>query len=905
MTETNIFSPQEEYDDDDEIIYNRSVISFSRKVNHFININKNPNGILDYTKINVQNSRGEFSYRSIGKKQRYTMTIRSIEDAIFFCCLLEQRPAMNNVIPAQLRKTYNLFEFANLDNHSFTYTFKDKLLPWINPTTRGRGRNKVIQNPVSKRMIKIDKTAYKKTFKKIKLKKVIYEPLQNFNTIDYEIKDYCVPSYLEKFLLKKEYKVICDEINEIKTPTYEELTKIMNKIDYNLNVYTHDCDKEQEQKEYKKTLTIIVHDEHMYVTNNCHIIKNVEKIQYCQQSDFDKIKSERYTDSSKIHNNIKYKLINPYCDIDKLHQLRSTFSNVNIKFYNDCEIRPVRYYNENESCENAGALDINSCYPNILYNQNYVFPVQDGTEETKIYMKTDIIERHGFYYVTFKKMNEIQKALFYESCWIMGALIIDMKLQNLVEIKFKHVSKSAQSAQTKPIEFDKIKMTCYSGYLAKYKTEKEYIYECCGEEADAYLEKYKDKSCFYTSGKLSTNDDDDDIEFNSIIEREELLKKYPDATYTNPNVKIVKEYYLKSSGIYAYLAILQYARLQLYHIYNEVIKSYPNIKIKKIYTDSIAFNEKINDITKINKNLNKFGFNVKHEKSNYSFTPSEISVKEPKIKTHIMNEHTDIEKLLKSSVSFSVNARAGYGKTYMIKNNLIPYLNMNHKKFILSSTTNESSNNLINDGLDCEVINTTLLSKSSDLETLKRRFNDIDYLIVDESSRLSMNLYKLLEYIRDETNVKLILFGDKNQCDYDNSNLMESDVFNRLIDYNNLTIKWHSKARYTKEYDEFLNKILSYEKGGYDKDCINYVKSFFGKQIKNKKNSIDNNKIKLTYTNFTRKQFENSEGMTTHKAQGKTIDEHYSIYEIERMSKKVLYTALSRCTNHKLINIYL
>ena len=67
----------------------------------------------------------------------------------------------------------------------------------------------------------------------------------------------------------------------------------------------------------------------------------------------------------------------------------------------------------------------------------------------------------------------------------------------------------------------------------------------------------------------------------------------------------------------------------------------------------------------------------------------------------------------------------------------------------------------------------------------------------------------------------------------------------------------------------------------------------------------DKNKIKLSWTNDFKHNFENiKEHKTVHKSQGYTINEPYSIYEIERMSKKVLYTALSRCTKPELITIY-
>lgn len=921
---TNVYSPNDGYE------YNGfmgnykdspKVRKFARMVNDFINLNKVPGtGRLDYSKMDVNKIRGVFEHKSVGKRQRYRMTVLTADDALFMCALLEQRNTIDKLrIPAQLQAIYKLYDHSMLSNHKNTYLYRNDLLPWIKPKTKGRAiKDKVIINPTTDRFIKVNKKTYKDIFGKIRLKKVYYEPLHNFNTIDYEIKEYCVPSYLEANLLKKEFKIISDDLKTNLMPTYPELTEMLNKIDYNLNVYTHDGDIEQEQSEHKKTITIIIHDEHMYVTNNKRMEKKITKTVYCNDTEFENIKTELYTESTKIHNGIKYKLNNKFCGIEKEHNLRNTFSNVNIDFFNECGIRPVRYFDVN--LENAESLDVNACYPNILYNSKYIFPVQDGTEKTEKYdKKNDTVQRHGFYYVTFKKMDDIQKALFSQSCWMIGEIIISKKLEKKIDIKFKHITSEARSAPKKPDVINKMDLTFYSGYLAKYKTQKSKIYECNGDEAKAYLEKYKEEDCFYRSGVVIysyiENKKGKDktkykgINYETSKERDEILKEYPGATYLDSHIELMYDYYLKSSGMYAYLSILQYARLQLYNIYDEVIKKNPDIKIKKIYTDSITFDKKMNiDLKKLNDDLSKkHNFTVKYERSEYQFEKTEIIIKEPIIEEDKeLIEHDDLDKLLCDNKSFSINARAGYGKTYTIKNKIIPYLNENLKKYILASTTIESTNNLKNDGLECEVINSILLTKESHFKNLSKKFKDINYFIVDESSRLSMNILKVIEHLKETNeNLKIILVGDKNQCDYDNKNLMESDVFNKIIDYNNLTIKWHKNARYSKEYDTFLNDLLKFKNGGYDEKCIDYIKAFFKEQVKNDKDSkSDKNEIKLTFTNNKRKSFE-VEGMTTHKAQGKTIDTNYSIYEIRRMNVKVLYTSFSRCSNHKLINIYI
>jgi ATP-dependent exoDNAse (exonuclease V) alpha subunit len=203
------------------------------------------------------------------------------------------------------------------------------------------------------------------------------------------------------------------------------------------------------------------------------------------------------------------------------------------------------------------------------------------------------------------------------------------------------------------------------------------------------------------------------------------------------------------------------------------------------------------------------------------------------------------------------------------------------------------------------VINTLLSSKESYLANIRNKFEDVDYFIVDECSRINMHILHVMEYLKSvNKNIKFILAGDTNQCDFDNKNIMDSFIFGDIIDNNILTIKWHDKARYCKEYDTFLDTLLTFENGGRDKECIAFIKSFFKDQVKDKKTSkMDKNDIKITFTNNKGKEFDNTS--TVHKAQGKTINVKHSIYEIERMTSKVLYTSLSRCSDHKLINIYI
>ena len=153
----------------------------------------------------------------------------------------------------------------------------------------------------------------------------------------------------------------------------------------------------------------------------------------------------------------------------------------------------------------------------------------------------------------------------------------------------------------------------------------------------------------------------------------------------------------------------------------------------------------------------------------------------------------------------------------------------------------------------------------------------------------------ILQHIKS-LGVNFIFMGDRNQCEI-NFNIMDDFNIIDIADNSIFTVQWHKKARYTKEYDELLNNVL--ECKDYFKR-MNIISSYF--TIYDKNEYQDTNNIKITYTNAQRKLLTNAK--TTHKIQGFTINEHYSIYEIGNMPAKVLYTALSRCTHPNLITLF-
>lgn len=902
MTTTNIYSPDpaDEYDNDHE--FSRNLLKLSARIS---------SRFYDYTKTR----NGEFSYRVRGKKQAYDMEINSYETAILCAALLVNRDVINReLLPEQYIKTLNLFNNADLDSDQINNMFKPHLEQWAIKSFNDDKRGVLsVRSPITNRIIEVGGKPYRKIFGKMQLMKVTYAKLENYNTQDYDIDSYCVPSYLKLKLGKKEYEKIESKLIEIQTPTYIQLTKILNSIQYDLNVYISDKECIQQQSTNTKKIDIMIHDSHMYVLKNIRNGKITEKdckIEFIEIEEFYKLRSECYSSNYKIVNGIKYKPIDRYKEIEKHFFFKSQFSLHNISFFKDCAIRPVRYLTHN--VKNCGGLDINRCYYDILQNAKYIFPKHDGSETTTIY--DGHIQKHGFYYIEdLKDRTEIETAIFGDNAfWTLGYLIIEMKILKRCTIKYQEVTKNYEKVD-KTDKFSHLDLVRYSGYLASYESQNISTYECSDLEQKAYLNKYagsypiqgKIKMKKMRKGKKQTGEKNEKTTYNykTEIERNEILKtiNVENIKYEHkPSIAVINSKYKKTSAMYVYLAILQYARFQIWHTYNEVKKLYKDVQIKKIYTDSIAFNidTKLIDISKINKCLEKYNFTVKYEYSSFVWNHKYHYPIEPKIQSElIINSYDDINQVLKLNQGFAINARAGYGKSYCIKNQIIPYLQKHNKTYMICTTTTETTEQYDN----CNTIQSVLFSKGESRETNHKKFKDINYLIIDESSFLSMDILASIEHIKIGNPMLGVVFsGDDRQCVYGRS-VLNDELYFRLTDCNEYVMKWHKNARYNKDYDDFLSKLLEFNHAS-EKKCIEHVRSYFKDNIKSIKTDIDTNDIKLCYTHKFGLTLDTYS--TVHASQGKTFD-NYSIYYDSRMPISVLYTALSRGRDPKKIHIYL
>lgn len=917
-TTFNIYSPDEEDNEED--------VDVIRRTRFTLDLIKLSGGLTS-NKFNYLEKEGEFNYNPRGKKQRYIMRIINYHDAIIFAGLLTRPQLIKNDprAPDEIKRVANLFVDAAHDSDKFNMRFYNEFEPWLNmkqKVTVINGIKKVV-NPITGRKIRVYKSiwnkrklgnTYKQIFGTIPLRNVVYDKLQLYKTEDYKIDKYCVPAYLQHVLTKKEFKKIELEIIEKPTPTYIELTTILNKISYGLTVFITDAECIQTQEGYKKNINIMIHNTHLYVPksvrNNkisCLLDNENIKDKLINSDDFEDMSCEVYTNSCKLVNGIKYKCDNKYKEVSKHFDFLTSFSKVNIDFFNECAIRPIRYITIDKNISAIGGFDINACYPNILNNKSYVFPRTTGHEKTQIFSGT--IKLHGFYYIEMKEMTDIEKCLFHVSkFWVLGYLIDKMKLKKRCKILYEHVAKQYTHTTSYTFDkFDKTLMTLFSGYLGKYTTEKIKSFECMGIEQEAYMKKYEDDEPYITGGIINVKDIKKGYHYRTKDERDKILKNIDanDIVYhRKPAVNIRQEKLKKKSGLYVYLAILQYARYELWQIYNEVKNHYKYVKVKKIYTDSIVFNVDVKtiDIIKLNDKFEKNGFTVKHELSPYTWNHNNFIAKEPVIipDRDIIDydNNNDVMKLLEDNKSFFINAKAGYGKSHTIQTIIMEYLNKMNKKYIMTSTTIESCKLY----KECVTLQSLLSSKDTCRRNLLKIFEDIEYLIIDECSFLNIDLVNNIQHLKCYyPNLKIITAGDVNQCTY-GENIMITDIFYDLVDYNSYNMQWHDKARYDKDYDNFLTKLLEFKNGS---ECVDHIKTYFKDQVKNiNDKDKDNNNIKIVYTHAFGEKLKDKKYITTHSAQGKTISEKHSVYQINQMPINVLYTALSRTSNQKNINIY-
>lgn len=228
---------------------------------------------------------------------------------------------------------------------------------------------------------------------------------------------------------------------------------------------------------------------------------------------------------------------------------------------------------------------------------------------------------------------------------------------------------------------------------------------------------------------------------------------------------------------------------------------------------------------------------------------------------------------------------------------------------------------------------------------------DFDVLIIDEVSMLNKKHITKLFRFTQKNNITVIGFGDMNQCppveidgvvyDYRTVNILKHMYGNHI--YMNFNPEY---GRYDQETFEKLEYILKHRslppelkdlkidpdlklnitQSNQKKDNLNKIQGALkykvGQKIIADYNTMNEKKLKKAqffHSNFyyiteirdngvmvdgvnieiPYGKFQPTNAITTYKYQGKTIEGEYNIYEIEKMSIREFYTAVSRCKTWK------
>lgn len=949
----NISDLQEKYDEEEEElinklenkeitkkVYNEKHSKLEKGIAHEIKkaiANNNKFSDSFYEKIN-----GSIIFKNVytPKQKKHKAIIKfnmaNIETEILIYLLLSNSPTINlNKIPASILIVYN-----NYKNTPFFGLFIDAFLnqiKFINSTkqteqiitkvqeivkTGKAGRpKKILVDKIKekvigvtpkgwKRILKPDTKAYKKYYGDIKLFSAYPKDLTNFDIVQNNY-EHCVLGWIKENFNKKDY-----ETHKHKNDwTANDLLKLSQDYNFSMTLkdrtggiieeYEHDKTK----KNTIKKLNGIISNEHLYierkqrkepmkeiiVTEDENILNTIETSTYThfiineilfkkikEHISKDKIMNE-YNDYGLKYKTNKISLLNDnYLEqkqimidaekdkiksfnnyIDSICKLRGYLSNEVYEIFNN--IHKIRYY-KTESNFNI-QFDANKAYPSKLLNEKNIFGVPSLNDEFVLYDDSAI---ETFYWYEIE-LNNYDLILGTADGIYSGDAVIILKNDKRV----KKINKVLKVSNFIRIEKDSLKnidylyLTMYIGWLRNIENVDTKFYdEVTNEnEINALFNKYGDE-----------------IQYNEYATR----------------ITITKQYKKMATGILVNSQIVEMNNIELYKLNKEYLKLNPDSYITHIKTDSIGYLSKNNiKIPKMVKTKDDVGF-FKIEKDNrhlkYNYIKPENNNTIYKYRKMVLH-HKDINNLdeddykehLDNNLSFGLFGAGGYGKTYYIKNVIVPYLEKTNKKYILASTTIENAKDI--DGITIQ----SIFSEKSEFE-IKNYFDEISYLIIDEASQLTQQLYKRLEQIK-LYGVNLILIGDECQTHGidTNTSLLRTNFTHNLLDYNIISKKYDE--RYCR-YDKELNKHLQYIRNNFND--LNLIKKYVYKSFKTTKEV--NTEINIAY--FHKTCDINKNCHTVHSYQGKTINEKYTIFNICQMSPYIIYTALSRSIKYDNIFIF-
>lgn len=873
---------------------------------------------------------GSFFFQHTGNKTaEVRFVMNNVETELFFGMLLSEKPEWKRKIdkskvPPAMVDIFNRLDAQGYLLPSLQGVYIDSLKYLTQIGSASRKTPKFIYDYNNFKLLKYDTKDYKKYYGMIKLKKVVFKDVSKYLTKQYNINDNCVFDYFTENLDKK-FKtniksVLGYSVDPILGLTYVEILQVARHYNFSCiardNMYEIIAEhKRDDSKKINKSLDFQVYNDHMHVLDkqrarqdinidNELVIDTLDSIYKYTYSNLIVTEKELYDDiNDYISNNyvkndysgkhicfktntilykpfyvkdkntldsFKSKHNNVYSFIESKCQLKGYINEESYKYFP--ETKKIRYLNYEKKPVNI-QFDCNKTYPFILRDTTIVFPVPSISDYWIKYDKQKIT-LYGFYYCELSKYDDILG--LGDGIYCGYEVEILKKEKRIKKITCMFISSNVRILDKDDLKhFDNDQTRRYIGWLMK-------------------------------SVSVTTNlfDDVTEYEFKGLQGKHKCA-----ATHDKGTLTISKTYLVKKTGMLTNMLIKGITNIKLYEFNKMFLKKNSDATLVYIRTDSLGYYLKNNkyEVDKKCVSQEEHG-KFKIEKCDNLLTKYE----NPLIMTILTGgvdlepiynhdntindyERKDVIKLIESKQCFQLRGSAGYGKSHMLNNEIIPYFKKNNIEYIVCGTTNESAKNV--NGVTIQ----SLFTKVS-LYLIREKFSDIKYLIVDESSQITQALYKYLEYVKKNTGCKIILMGDQYQCkalDAKQSSWLITPFVNKLCDNNVIELKAHTKMRYDNKLNEHLNNI-KYMFNDRRK-VIEYVKVNF------KCDKITKNNYNIAFYNSTCDKVikQKNKCITVHCVQGLTIDNDYSVHDINNMTTDVIYTALSRAKSTEQITIIL
>jgi hypothetical protein len=533
-------------------------------------------------------------------------------------------------------------------------------------------------------------------------------------------------------------------------------------------------------------------------------------------------------------------------------------------------------------------IDENKAYPSQLLKPNILFPISSICDYWQDYDNSEII-LYGFYYCIVNKFEKDEFIIKYDgvySGYKVNLIINEMKI-NIRVIRMFIPSYYISSSKF----CDDLKI-----FEGNYECINQYI---------GWLQRRIDINTYWY-------DEVDSKEFQAMREFYGNQLKF-----RNRNVRFTNKNIIVSTGKLANMLIKDLTDIDVYHANKTMMQLNPFLKLNACVTDAVYW------INEENKKIN-FGnlLGIKPGQFKIIEQSEYISIEKNKInrfqnlkmkipnafisRVPICHEVKNITQLIDMYKNIILVGMPGTGKSWTLKNIIIPHLKIANKNYLITATTEEAS--ILINGV-------TLQSKiSKNYYDMLRIFEKIDYLIIDEGSQLTEGQCKILEFIQYNTSCRFIIIGDHNQCSIGNVNILKSHFLLHLMDYNLIELTPGKHSRCSPKLYEHIKYVL--ENIEDNKKIVEYMYKHFkiiNKILKKTRNIalLNNTCDKINNKLGIKKNDEDKRKcLTVHKVQGQTIDEVFTIYNVkEKVGRfkhlgNLFYTAISRAREINQINIY-